>query len=41
MCEKCTPAKIHETHLTKNMKPFQNKLNTASLKGKVKPTTTN
>ncbi len=40
MCEKCTPSKTHETHLAVEMKPFQKKLNTTSLKGKIKPVKT-
>ncbi|QHI37686.1 hypothetical protein IMCC3317_30670 [Kordia antarctica] len=41
MCEKCTPSKIHETHLAKDLKPFQKKLNIDSLKGKSKKVKTN
>ena len=41
MCEKCTPTKIHETHLAKGVTPFQKKLNISSLKGKTKKIKTN
>lgn len=41
MCEKCTPFKIHETHLAKDIQAFQKKLNPAFLKGKTKKATTN
>jgi hypothetical protein len=36
MCEKCATPEIHQLTHQKDFKPLQKKLNTTSLKGKIK-----